>query len=357
MKHSIYFGLLLGSILLFASCNEEKEESNSQSDTSKDASEDSDVEEMAHEKNEPFLFPFGLELEHFEPKGYRTSCGGDCCSMVKVLEKGAYAVFLDTTDCWEYGYDEKYLLFRGDELIACHQKGFDMGEFGDGFNYRERMERTIDFENEKVFIRRDTVKNTVKKWITKDFSEENYSSAMKGEVQKYLDDPRVRRSFESKDDFSINHSKVEMKSTPVNFFNHFQPDYDIEILNAYSLQEVSNRKNIGIPKNALFAYSTWYAGGGDLIYGALNDGVLQIWYSYEDEGLSEVPPYELFLEIDPDVTKYRPNHYIVFDPDKGGKNQLMLGMNEKDVALYAKYKGQARHIELRKISSKVDGKK
>ncbi|MDB3906480.1 hypothetical protein N9355_03315 [Crocinitomicaceae bacterium] len=357
MKLFTHSTILLISMLLVASCSGEKEQASEQDDPKNDPVETVEVDELEHEINEPFLFPFGLEIKGLDPTGYRTACGGDCCSGVKVLEKGEYAIFLDTSDCWEYGYHEKYLLYRGDELIACHEKSFSMGKLHSSFNMRNRIERTIDFENERYFIRTDTLKNSQEKWINKPFETAIYSSGLKGEVQKFVDDPREHRNIESDKDFTIHHNQIEGKATPVVFFNPFQPDYDIEIINAYALQEVSDNEARGIPKDAVFAYSTWYAGGGDLIYGAVNDGVLQVWYSYEDEMLEEIPPYELLLDIDLDVTLFRPDHYILFNPAKGGKNKLMIALDKEEKALYAKYEGQSRQIELRKKSDRMEGKK
>jgi hypothetical protein len=280
----------------------------------------------------------------------------------KVLEKGQYAIFQVKFDCWEYGSDEKYLLFRGDELIAAHEKTFDMGEMYSSFTMRNRMERTIDFENEKVFVRRDTVRNSVKKWINKEFEEETFSSGLRDEAKQYLEDPRERYSLEKgEESYGLyRYPRVGKLSAVLVSHKYLHGELDIELLDAYALQEIkdpSNYKSKGIPKDAVFAYSTWFAGGGDLLYGKLNDGVLQIYGSHEDESLREIPPYELLLEVDPDLLLPAPDHYIVFDPVTKGKNKLMLAFDDEDKALYAKYEGQSRHIELKLKEDKSEGNK
>ena len=358
MKYLSYTGLILSSLLFFVSCSnnskkgkQEKEEKNSPVLTQ-------EVDELEHEINEPFLYPFGLELSEMEATGYRESCGGDCCSGVKALEKGEYAIIMDTSDCWEYGYNEEYLLFRGDELIAYHEKSFSMGKIHDMVNIRNRVERTIDFENEKVFVRRDTVRNDHKKWINKEFIEENFSSASYDEVQRYVFDPRESISFTKDNTFLLNRSASEGVSSPVILFHSLSSnEYDIELIDAYNLQDIGDRESKGVPKDAVFAYSTWYAGGGDLLYGKLNDGILQVYLASEEGITKDISPYELILEVDPDLEIPSPNHYIVFNSEKKGNNKLMLGMDEKEQVLYAKYEGQSRQIQLKKVSDSMDGKK
>ncbi len=356
MKHLRYYALFLSSLLL-VSCGSDQE-NESQEENQENEPVLTTEDDLEHDSNEPFLFPFGLEIENLEPTGYREGCGGDCCSGTKVLEKGEYTLFLDTTDCWEYGYTEKYLLYRGEDLIASHEKSFDMGEYMEDYNLRHRMERTIDFENEKVFVRRDTVRNDEEKWINKYFDKLDFSSGLKDEVEKFIFDPRERYSFTDEHSVNLNRFGDEGKLSSVFLFHSLSShDFDIEVIDAYALQEVSDREGVGIPKDAVFAYSTWYAGSGDLLYGKFNDGVLQIYQSWEDEALSEIPPYELLLEVDPELEIPSPDHYIVLDPKNGGKNKLMLAMNDVDRVLYAKYEGQSRHIELQFKEDNSEGKR
>lgn len=358
MKQFQFIIPLVGLLLLVSACGG-KDEVSDRSAHESDASETSLGEDsLKHDSDEPFLFPFGLEIKDFKETGYRERCGGDCCSGIKVIEKGEYAIFLDTTDCWEYGYSEKYLLFRGEELIACHVKSFDMGEIGEDFVFRERMERTIDFENEKVFARRDTVKNSVKKWMNQEFQAEPFTSKLKGEVLNFVLDPRERVSFDSKTKISLYHQGRDgMLSSIVLSNNKTYQEEDIVVTEGYMLQEISDKKAMGIPKDAVFAYTTWYAGSGEILYGKLNNGVLRIYRSFEDESLSEIPPFELLLEVDPDFEGPAPDHYIIFNSAKNGKNKLMIAFDENDFAQYAKYEGQSRQIELKFKSEKSSGKK
>lgn len=310
--------------------------------------------EIEHEIDKPFLYPFGLELDKFEAEGYRMQCGGDCCVAIEALGLGEYTLYRDTLDCSDYGHSIKFFLFKGKDLIAVHERGTLMEDMPNGDFKTVRIERTVDFENEKTFARRDTIDKAREFDLSGDFKEEIFDRSEKSEYIKGTEDPRERYNFMSNDDYTLYHDGRNGELGTVGLIAH-KSDVDIEILEAYSLMDIQNFDSRNIPKQALFAYSTWWAGGGDIIYGKLNDGVLQIYYSYEDEMLAEVPEYELFLEIDPDVTKKKPDHYIVFDPEKG-KNKLIFGFDNKGKALYAKYQGQARHIELRKKADKSKGK-
>ncbi len=357
MKYLRYSALILSSMLLIAACGDDKQGGKQEQSDNKDPVLTTEDDELEHEIDEPFLFPFGLNLDDFTATGYREGCAGDCCSGIRVLQKGNYSLFLDTLDCWEYGYTEKYLLYRGDELIASHEKSFDMGEYEDDLVWRYRTERTIDFENEKVFIRQDTVKNSEKKWMNKPFYSAIYSSGDRVEIERFMRDPRERLSFDEESAINLNRFGDEGALRPVLLYHSLSAhEIDIEVMEAYALQGVTDKKSRGIPEDAVFAYSTWYAGGGDLLYGIINDGVLQVYQAWEEEATLEISPYELILEVDPDLELEAPDHYIVFDPAKG-KNKLMMAFNDEDQALHVKYQGQARHIELRKVSDKLEGKK
>ena len=358
MKQIINRVILLLPVVFFTACGgssdskQEKQEANAATTTTEDVPE--------HDINEPFLYPFGLEVNTYEPTGYRSGCGGDCCFSVKTFEKGEYVLFADTSDCWEYGYTERYLLFRGDKLIASHEKDFDMGKFYSSFNMRNRMERTVDYENEKVFIRRDTVRNSEKKWINKEFTEGRFSSELSDEVMAYIEDPRKRKSYSEENDFSVLRSGESGEANPIYFYGRLAMDEEVVVTEeAYALHEIepSNFQSRGIPKNAVYAFSTWWAGGGALYYMKINDGVLQFYETWEEEQYSESTAFELYFELDPDINVGKPDHYIVFNPEKGAQNKLMIAMDEKETALYAKYEGQSRQIALRKKSDTVDGKK
>ncbi len=353
MKKITSTSSILSLVLLITACGGEDASSkkSSQDNVPKVANE---IDEIEHEINEPFLYPFGFDLNNFKAEGYRSSCGGDCCNSTKALSLGEYTIFSDTSGCSEYEYTFLHRLFQGKELIALHEeKSSCQQESG---NKCVRYERTIDFENEKTFIRRDTTAYSNELGLTGGFSEEMFDRSEKYSYANGYDDPREYRNFESEEDYSVDVVLDDLEEKKVVFSSSYNPEVLINLVNGYTINDIKGNAIYNLPKDVIFAYSSWWRGDGESIYGILNEGVLQVYYSYEYEEQVEASPFELFLEVDPDVTIEKPDHYIVFDPNKGN-NKLLLGFNEKDDALYAKYEGQARHIALTEIADKSQGKK
>lgn len=129
----------------------------------------------------------------------------------------------------------------------------------------------------------------------------------------------------------------------------------IKLSQDLSMNKLEAGKN-GIPKNAVFAYSTWFAGGGEVYYGVVKNGVLQINRKFEDEGMTEEGKFTLYREIDPNVPTKNPDAYITYDSDNKSSKQLMIAFSEDGKALYAKYYGQARHLQLKFVKDASEGR-
>lgn len=111
--------------------------------------------------------------------------------------------------------------------------------------------------------------------------------------------------------------------------------------------KITDPDSYGMPKDIVFAFNTWYAGGGYTYYGIVRNGVLQIFRNYEDEGAPVSNSYELYREIDPEVVTPLPAYYISYRDDAKKARDLMIAFDQNGKALYAKYFGQGRHIALK----------
>lgn len=129
----------------------------------------------------------------------------------------------------------------------------------------------------------------------------------------------------------------------------------IKITKDHAYSNVAAGTN-GVPKNAVFAFSTWFAGGGSVYYGVLKEGVLQINVKYEDEGMSGPGQFSIFREIDPNVQTKNPDYYISYSSDDKKSKELMIAFTENGKALFAKYYGQPRQLELKFTKDESQGK-
>jgi len=165
-------------------------------------------------------------------------------------------------------------------------------------------------------------------------------------------------SFDATSNFSISTKKRGIN--PNTGTENIDIYLNNELLNApiKLSQELSMYKvkagNSGVPKNAVFAYNTWFAGGGSIFYGVVKNGVLQIYQKYEDEGMTTEGNFSLYREIDPHVQTKNPDTYITYDSDTKNSKQLMIAFSDDGKALYAKYYGQGRHLKLKFIKKAND---
>lgn len=355
MKRLFYLTAYLGALLVLFSCDIDANSAKYPDEYPDPNPEEAPVE-IEHEIDAPFLYPFGLDLENFNEQGYRSYFGGDCYFATKAVGLGEYTLMSDSVGCSDYGFEFVYLLFRGEELIALHEETVSVDDTESEGRRFYLIERTIDFENEKTFIRRDTAEFMAESNLKGAFAEEIFDRSLKEVFIEGLDDPREYQNFESNDDFYLMDVPKESQVQSLLFKSKLNSDLSIFLTEGYSVDEIEAMDQYDFPEGTLFAYSSWWRGDGEIICGRINEGVIQIYSSYQHEEQVEADPFELFLEIDPNVTYQRPDHYIVFDPKKG-KNKLMLALNGADAALYAKYENQARHIELREIADESKGKK
>lgn len=339
------FAFILGLSLLFASCGDGEA-------TTKVPVK---MPEQEAPPAEPFTYPFGFELSDFAWTGHREGCGGDCCHSSDAYENASYTIISDTLDCWEYNQYYVHYLFENDRLIAVHEFRKDMEDLADGSYTHSLQERTIDFKEERAFVRRDTVASNFKGWISTEFAPEEFDQKWFKAYSENVIDPREEWSFKSAKDFTISGDYMEAgRERNIHLWWASGSDEGVLITQANNYMKLTDYASRDIPKNAVFAFSTWWAGGGDIFYGVLNKGVLQIFQRWEEEMAETDDEYKLYLEIDPNIIIEKPDHYIVFK-ENSGERLMQVAFNDKDEALYMKYKGDIRQKALQKKADKSEG--
>ena len=140
---------------------------------------------------------------------------------------------------------------------------------------------------------------------TETTTNENVEVSSKSDEETKADKNEIPEinSFTDKSTFTITTEDGEINEfTETNtldiFVNNKLLNSPIKITNELNYSEVDLGTK-GVPENAVFAFSTWYAGGGAVYYGIVKDGILQINQKFEDEQMEKEEQFTLFLEIDP----------------------------------------------------------
>ncbi len=187
--------------------------------------------------------------------------------------------------------------------------------------------------------------------------------AVDGEDKTEESEPEVveeRLSFDPKSAFTlVSRDGQESQDTGTRFrkvyLKHELLKQPTLITTDYSFNRIEDFASYRIPKEAVFAFDTWFAGGGYRYYGVVNNGVLQIYRNYEDESAPPPTSWTLYREIDPEVVTPLPEYYIAYTDDAEKAQDLMIAFDDNGNALYAKYFGQGRHIKLKKEKETMSG--
>ena len=167
-------------------------------------------------------------------------------------------------------------------------------------------------------------------------------------------------SFDKKSKFTITAQNAGLNENTGTenidvFLSNAYFDAPIKLTQELSYSELAPGEG-GIPAFAAFGFSTWFAGGGELVYGIVNDGTLQIYHKFEDEQSENLGEFTLLREIDPNVGTDKPSYYISYTADDESTNDLMIACDERGKGLYAKYDGQSRHIKLQFLKDESEGR-
>jgi hypothetical protein len=116
--------------------------------------------------------------------------------------------------------------------------------------------------------------------------------------------------------------------------------------------EKANWSRHDIPADAVFAFQSWFAGGGGLYYGLLKGTRVELYRRYLDEGLPEeettpeVLSFEHIKTIDLENTGLEPGYFICYQADKQPTLQLAIYHTSDGRATSLIYKGQQDYIPL-----------
>lgn len=305
-------------------------------------------------KKEPFLFPFGLDFDNMKTLGQRSTCGGDCCTSIVLREIGDKRMYTYEVDCGEYGCEETHYYFIGKELIAIHTKTSDMDVANNKEIRRVRKEKTINFRDKLTYERSDTLNSESEIWIQADFKEVPFKDESRTFLDKYVD-VLTPVSYTEKSRFSINGGgKVAGVVREITFYDELVGEENF-IVSASNFSEIDDFKGNGIPEMASFAFSTWYVGGGEMYYGIVEDGTLKVYRRMDEESLP-MQEFELYRVYDPEVRVEMPDYYIEFKENNGKSKNQLIAFTASGNALFVKYSGQSRQIELRKKKDESKGR-
>ncbi|MDB4516439.1 hypothetical protein N9089_02430 [Crocinitomicaceae bacterium] len=335
MIYKLSVALALGFLL--ASCSNENKQ-----DSKNELNSKNEEEAQPHK---PLLFPFNFEERELKLMAKRKRVLGDCETESELYQKAENRVFKSETRCSEYTIVTRFYYFEEKDLIAVHTKEIDNTVHAkNGKMLTIRSEKTVNFREKSAFLRSDTVAKNVKNWIEKEFTEIEFESNQAFYLESY-EDLSQPLSYSKNATFKVRSNQEQDGNIRSVFLE------DAEFMGAYTLlkannfMEIKDFKSNGIPADAKFAFSTWWAGGGQMVYGKLDSGVLKIYERFDEETLP-MQPFHLLRVIDPNVNASMPSYYIQFKEDKGKAKNIQVAFNEKGDALYAKYAGKERQIEL-----------
>lgn len=296
---------------------------------------------------EPALFPFGMNENEMVLIGQRHHCSGDCCTDYYLHETKGKSIYTYLLDCSEYSSKEVRYYFEGTELIAIHEKSRTMNS---DVRMRKpsyiRQEKTMHFRDKLMYFRSDTMSKSSNDWMSKPFEEIEFKD-VSNKYLKRMVDLRAPVSYTSKSKINVySESKRQGQSRKIRIGDPFG-DKEFVIATGMAFAQIDDFESNKIPKDAKFAFSTWFAGGGEMYYGTVVNGVLKIYQRIDDEGLP-MQPFNLHRVIDPEVRAGDPAYYLILKEDKGRSKNLMLACTSSGEVIYVKYEGQDRQIELEK---------
>ncbi len=313
---------------------------------SKDASTNtSEKESEISGGKEPTLFPFELNEKELVLIGKRKKAEGDCTYKYSLQEIGEKRIYMCESQCSEYTSETIYYYFEAGKLIAVHRKSVDNTvDLKSGNLQVLRTEETSNFRNKTTFSRADTVPVRTRDWIQKDFMEVTFADDRKKYMDSY-EDVLTPRSYTSKSKFNLNDMGATEGDSRMIYLQDPFDFIEFDLFKASNFIEITNFKSNGIPSDVAFAFSTWWAGGGRMVYGKVVSGVLKIYQRFDEESLP-MGDFHLLRVIDPEVRAAMPAYYIEFKEDKGKAKNLQVAFSESGEALFVKYEGQERHIQV-----------
>jgi len=296
---------------------------------------------------EPALFPFGMNESNLKLIGQRHHCTGDCCSEYYLHESEEKSIYTYLLDCSEYSSKEVRYYFEGSELIAVHEKTKTMNS---DVRMRKpsyiRQEKTMHFRDKLTYFRSDTMTKNSKDWITAPFEEIEFKDLSNSYLKRMVD-LRTPVSYTPKSKIVVySDVKSQGQRRKIRIGDPFG-DKEFVIATGMAYAPIEDFESNKIPKDAKFAFSTWFAGGGEMYYGTVVNGVLKIFQRIDDEMLP-MQPFNLHRVIDPEVRATDPAYYLILKENKGRSKNLMLACTASGEVIYVKYQGQDRQIELEK---------
>lgn len=312
-------------------------------------------------------FPFGLDPASLNQEPVRILGGGDCWSTIRSYVTDTTGLVTDSTDCGENGTFQSFYFLKKRKINLVHEQKSEVNFSEDGKKATFILfEIVYDFTTDPAIesTRTDTLSVLDFSKIKKEFvvSEIKNSKAILNELteklKKRLTEPQNFENAEfklvstpSKEDKTTGTPSTEISlSSPV----LSNPIFIVKETNLSEIKEYQQRENMGIPGYATFAFSSWYAGGGAIYYGVIENNLLKIYRKYQDEQeVSGANKFQMLNEIDLENPTQIPDYYICFKEDKNKSPNVMIAFDKSGKAIYAKYEKQAGRIQIKFIRDEL----
>lgn len=306
------------------------------------------------------FFPFKHNLNDFKLSKSEIPGESDCWGETNEYTKDNVKIISETIQCSEYSQNIFHYLLNKDSLNIVHhimyESSFDEKTsqpitIASELVYDFTMNPPILFKKTDTLSKRD-IKLSKKELISKELTDTNKKySELLSQIQTSKEitsseNTEVATTFTLSQKNTIE-NESGAPSTEV-FVTPSNSEKPIFIVKDYNLMPIddNSRSNYNIPNSSKFAFQSWFAGGGALYYGILENKNLKIFKKFIDEGQSENSNFKLLKEIPfTETNSTIPDHYICYNGDSNKNLQIMISFqNEK--ALTVKYKSQKDSIKL-----------
>lgn len=328
------FGLLILSAVLGACGGNQEVESASQ-------------EELALA---PPQFPFGMNLSDAELFFKQINTGSsDCEQHISVIESEGAKLLIDSSFCKGTSMKVNYFYLEKGKLIAYHAKEWTKVYGGDSeFSISEMVS---DFKGGNQWALEQGVKkigapaNIELNWM------EGVPEGLK-QFEKEVEALDFTKGFSANDSYelySLNHG-INPATNTENYGIYLSTKAcrdQLFLAEELAFSESVDRKAKGVPNDAVFAFDTWFAGGGSVYYGRVKKGRLYVYRKYEDEGTPpETGTEELVRKLDPYALTEIPAYYLVFNENKKREKSILVAFRKDGKALFFEYEGGDRQYPL-----------
>lgn len=305
----------------------------------------------------PPPFPFGMDLASAEMSFKQINVGSmDCEQHVTIYESGDNKLLIDSSFCKGNSMKVNYFFLEKGKLSVYQGKEWTK-DYGGDSKY-SITEIVSDFTNGNQWALEQGVKgigasgSIELKWM------EGTPEGQK-QFEKEVEALDFSKDFTAKDGYEIytlNHGISPATNTEKYgiYLSCKSRKDQMFLAEEFAFTESVDRKAKGVPNDAVFAFDTWFAGGGAVYYGKVNKGRLFVYRKYEDEGMAPGTGIEeLVRKLDPYALTEIPAYYLVFKENKKREKAILVAFRKDGKALFFEYEGGERQYPLAFIQNEM----